>query len=205
MNLYFDFDGTLADSIKAVCEMYNNRYGNHPDFIPAIAHKGKKWNMTDICPLAQEGEVAKMFTEKESFDRMQLFDGVKNVLKTLSKEHKIILVTIGTFDNIHYKSQWVKENLGEVLDDWHFAGSHKLKMRKAFINDMDGILIDDHQGNLESAQVPYKICASMYEGDWNKEYKGLRIYNFSQLEWAVKSIAKRKAYPKQPKKPLKKG
>jgi len=201
MNIYFDFDGTLADSIQTICEMYNDRYGSRQDFVPAIANRGRRWNMTDICPLAEEGEIANMFTEKESFDRMKLFNGVHDTLKRLSENHRIILVTIGTFDNIKYKAEWVADNLGDVLNAWHFTGDKQLRMNKAFINDIDGILIDDHQKNLETANVSYKICASMYEGDWNSLYTGIRAYNFEQIESIINSIDKMRAYPKQPKKP----
>lgn len=199
MKLYFDFDGTIADSIRAICEMYNARYWNHPDFVKAIPEDGHKWDMLDICPLAFDGEIKEMFSALDSFNRMRLFDGAYESLKRLSENHEIILVTVGTLQNIRYKADWCDNNLKGVLHQWHFVGGNTLKMDKSFINHHDGIIIDDHQGNLDTANVPYKICASMYTGDWNNQYIGYRAYNFEEIEKAINTIVKSKTYPKRKK------
>jgi 5'(3')-deoxyribonucleotidase len=88
------------------------------------------------------------------------------------------LCSIGTYNNIHYKSAWIKENLPYV-DKAIFINNRENTMNKSLVDMSGGIIIDDVAKNLETSNAEIKI---LFDNDfsWNV---GCTNYDFKTYDW----------------------
>ena len=92
--LFIDFDGTLTDSVKKICEMYNFDYKNHPDFIPAKDYLVNEWNFADQCPLIDKDKLEDYFCQKRFFINLEFLENAKEIVDKLSKHYDIYIVSM---------------------------------------------------------------------------------------------------------------
>jgi len=181
--MFLDGDGTIFDSPKAFCKVYNHLYKNYNDFIPANPDLLNSWDFHDICPLLYKYKnhtVEEIFGMKELFDNLELFPNAYEVLKELSKKYELWLATIGTDDNLFNKIPYIKYKLPFIKNKLYINNSNS-KMDKCILSPpfapFNSIFIDDVYSNLISANVQYKYCfGKVYS--FNEEWQGQRLYNY---------------------------
>ncbi len=177
IKLFIDFDGTIANSNKAVCDLYNEEYSSKEDFVRADYTKIKTWGFLDQCTLLKENEIIKYFSMKKLFNILELNDDVLEVLNVLKEDFDIYIVTIGTQKNINLKTTYIEKYLKGFKTIYIYNGDN-CEMNKSTINMNDGILIDDHISNLDSSSASMKFVFGL-ETDYNKsDY--IRMENWTE-------------------------
>ena len=177
--LFIDFDSTIVDSISAFCDSYNKLYRDHPRFIPATPCKVEKWNFKDQCPLVED--TAKIFASELFFRNVDFINGnTKEIIEQLCEKYDVILITIGSLQNIALKSMWLYDYL-PCIKEHIFLVNNGCKMDKGIV-DMEGdtIFIDDVDSNLKSTNAKHKIIfGDIY--DWNVDSQYPRAFNWTDL------------------------
>lgn len=177
--LFLDFDSCVVDTNSAFCDYYNDHYRHIKGFKPADPNRLAEWNYTDICPLATE-DVQNIFGTRGLFNRLELFPNAYEALKKLSDKYEIIIVSIGTYANIHYKSMWIKEHLPFIHESILLCKDKGAKMGKSTVNMQGGIFIDDIKANLDSTNADRKILyGKKYK--WNRDWKGEHCLNWLEV------------------------
>jgi len=179
--LFLDIDNTLCNSTQKFCSCYNRIYRYHKDFVPAIWQEVNQWDFKDQCPLVTN--VEDIFSSRMFFDDLSFInENTYEILKELNDKYHIILVSIGTYYNISFKSQWVGEYLPFIKDSI-FLVNNGSKMNKSLVNMIGSgnIFIDDVVSNLESVQVDRKLCFGTIH-QWNSNWAGERALNWSEVK-----------------------
>jgi len=134
--VYFDFDGTIADSFKLGIEIFNNL---------APRHNLKTLDMTKIdyykslsaqemikefeVPLIRIPILAPIFKieMKKRIDELQPAKGVTEMLEKLSKKQFIGILTSNTVDNVdHFLVKYdLKKYVSDVRSEFQVFGKHK--------------------------------------------------------------------------------
>jgi len=116
--------------------------------------------------------------EKLEFINLNTYE----VLKRLSEKYQIIIASIGHFDNISLKSQWVKNNL-PFITEAIFLVNQGCKMSKELISMVGkgNVFIDDVASNLNSIiEVEKRICFGRIRS-WNEQWNGERCFNWTEV------------------------
>jgi hypothetical protein len=183
--LFLDYDMTIVNSIKPICEIYNQDFANYKDFKPAIWQEVSQWDFKDQCPLMDNCN--RYFSDKRFFDKVEFLEGnTKEIIDHLTKQYHVIICTLGTPRNLAYKSMWLEDNLPKI-HDYILLRNYGIKMDKSIVDMRGGIFVDDVYSNIESSNADVKILfGNDYE--WNK-YEGVgcqRIKNWSDLYMMLK-------------------
>lgn len=177
-NIYCDFDGVIANSIKAYCNVYKIMYDGNPDWT-----KVRRYDLRDQCPNIPIEDINKIFSNEMFFKYLEFMPNAYNVLKSLSEEFNIIICSIGTYQNISHKALWIESNLS-FIKDAIFIKNKSCQMDKSNIDMFGGIIIDDVFHNLESSNAEVKI---LFDNNylWNygatydyKTFDWLHVYNY---------------------------
>ncbi len=183
INIFLDFDGTIVNSIKAYCDVYNQKYKEHSKFKLANPDNAYEWDMRDICPL--ENDVSRVFDSKEFFDNLTFIDAyVPIYIKHLQNHYNIIICTIGTNYNIHHKSKWIANNLPSVKQAIYLVQTDDSGaiVDKSLPDMSGGIIIDDNIKNLDTSNAKIKILFGKeyaFNKDTNDKY--IKAQNWAQL------------------------
>lgn len=179
-DLFLDFDLTIVDSIDAFTKVYNWRYRNQPNFVPANPDKITSYDFSCICPLL-ENDSAKMsiWDDYLFFDRLELIDNFTlPVIKKLNNKYNIVICTIGTPDNLIYKIEWLQENL-PFINNYILIKNSNCKMCKDMVNMAGGIQVDDIPSNLQTNAERKILFGKIYP--WNKDWVGEHCLDWSEL------------------------
>ncbi|MDV3425792.1 MAG: HAD hydrolase-like protein [Bacillota bacterium] len=180
--LFLDFDGTITDSIKAYCNVYNKTYNEKTGYKRADYNLVERYDLKDECGLVNHQE--EIFSTKNYFQELEFFPGAYEVLQRLNTKYDLIICSIGTLTNISNKSLWIKSKL-PFIDNTILISTKLLpggiKTDKSSINMRGGIFIDDHQENLFTSDADYKICFGR-KYDWNSKWLGDRCLTWEQIE-----------------------
>lgn len=189
--LFLDVDDTLTMSSKTYCSVYNFLYKYNPLFKPADYTKNTDWNFAKECPLAKDKTEA-IFGSTYFFDFLELFPNAINVLKKLKENYQIIIVSIGTHDNISLKTSYLADNL-PFIDDFIGIVNSGCIMDKSIINmaskdeNSKNIFLDDNEGNLFSQQGTEGLIRYCYGivKPWNNTWyrmNGRWLKDWSKVE-----------------------
>jgi len=176
-NLFVDMDNTIIDTTTAFCKTYNYMYKYEPNFKMANPEESKRWDFKDVCTLIDSSE--EIFNSEHFFRVVMSFPNATKILGQLKQKYKIIIVSIGGWKNIAYKSLYIKFEL-PFIDDAILIHNQDCAMNKSLVNMEDGIFIDDVKGNLDSSNAKLKICYGK-KYDWNKDWKGVRCGNWQEV------------------------
>ena len=195
--LFLDFDNTIVDTIAAIVSLYNEDYSSHDGFVPINPKDVTSWEFKE-CNLATYEEIDKYFGDERFFQRIKLYPGARQALRSLSHMYDITIVSHGYAKNLKLKGKWVKDKLfKEIFDsscnaefigvDWEEYSD------KSHVDMSDSIFVDDSIKNLETSNAKYKILYGEYM-DWNnmnnefircKNWKSLRkqilFFNFVEV------------------------
>jgi 5'(3')-deoxyribonucleotidase len=176
--LFIDYDSTIVNSIKRICEMYNEEYINHPKFIPARWYLVEKWDFADQCKLAPKGLVTYYFNREDFFnEKLEFMENAEEIINRLNSKFDIYVPSLGYKDNLYFKEEWLKKKMPFV----NFIGCSSNDCKdKSHIDMSGGIIIDDHIDNLKTSNADIKICyGDIY--DWNKNWTGIRKWNWYEI------------------------
>jgi len=181
--LFCDIDNPITSSTEAFCSVYSQIYKDHPDYIHPIWQNVNKWDFADELPLLKGvKEVEEIFGKRDFFNNLKFINhNTYEVLKQLNKKYEIILVSIGSFNNISYKSQWVKNNLPFITESI-FLVNHGSKMTKSLVN-MSGkgnVFLEDVESNLNSVIVERPICFGSIKS-WNENWQSEKAFNWTDV------------------------
>lgn len=171
--LIVDFDGTIVNSVKAYCDIYNDIYNANADWT-----KVNKWNFEDECPLAKD-IVEYMFLSPNFFKCLELFPNAKEVLKELNQYYDVTICTIGTPLNIANKCLWINEEL-PFIKNVVFVSNKNSSPNKEIVNMKGSIIIDDASKNLRSSNAKYKYCYGEVKS-WNEDWTEERLLDWNSV------------------------
>ena len=88
MNIYIDFDDTIASSIENIVRIVNKRYNRNvkPQDIG-------KWDFSDVYPDIPLESIIGVFGEKEFFKTLKLKNDVIPTLRRYGKYNNLIIVS----------------------------------------------------------------------------------------------------------------
>ena len=115
MNIYIDFDDTIASSIENVVRIVNKRYNRNvkPQDIG-------KWDFSDVYPDIPLENIVGVFGEKEFFKTLKLKNDVIPTLRRYAKYNNLIIVSKVDGVAIKEKYNWIKEHLMDIGIDIEF-------------------------------------------------------------------------------------
>jgi phosphoglycolate phosphatase len=120
--LIFDYDGVLVDSLEAdmkiynqLCQKYNLQKINKPENFSKLLDKNFFEILAELG-LSKNQIRQYMLDFKEQLelhqDQISLFGGIKEVLKTLATNNKLIIITSNSTSIV--KNYLVKHNINEI-------------------------------------------------------------------------------------------
>lgn len=174
--LFMDFDGVIVNSRKAYCDVYSQLYSDCQNYKHPNWRNVEEWDLTKLCPLSAND----LFGHDLFFYDLEFIGGAKTHLKSLASQFDITICTIGTYDNISRKSNWIQHRLPFLTSSIFINPNHDYRAGKSVIDMKDSIFVDDVSLNLEGSNAKVKICF----GDvfsWNEDWKGTRCYTWAEL------------------------
>lgn len=182
MKIFIDFDCTIADSVKAYCNVYNSFYKSHNGFKEADHSKVNRYDLMDQCHLVDHQET--IFSHEDFFKNLEFMSHAEEVIEKLGSKYELVICSIGTLNNISLKAGWIKNNLlfiKNVIFISSAVGNNGIRMDKSSVNMNNSIFIDDHVENLLSSNAEFKICFGK-EYEWNKSWTEQRCFNWKEVE-----------------------
>lgn len=177
--LFIDFDNTLVNSTAAICEVYNEEYKNHPDFVPADWRQSQLYDFSDICPLANPEIIEWMFTEDDFFENLWPLPYAREAIRKLKQDFELYIVSIGTPLNLAKKSYYISKAF-PLIDNVILLGTKDCIADKSIIDMAGGYMIDDSLQALDSSNAYTKIIFGP-ELEYNKNDKYERLESWGQL------------------------
>ena len=175
--IYIDMDGTFWDTVTDICELYAEDFCDHPDFILRVEREIDTWGFEELS-LASYDYLNDYFSDARFFENIHPFPMAKAVCEVLSRNYRIVFVSIGTNVNLFGKRCWLKDNMhcpyefiGVKIDD-HDDKSH--------IDMSDGFFIDDSYDNLKTSNAAVNICFGK-KVSWNEKWDGLRLKSWEDV------------------------
>ena len=175
-NLYIDYDGCIVNTIKAVCEMYDEDYWTENDYKRVDWSEIETWDFEELSLISKE-EINNYFNEERFFNRVDFMPWADFILRKLSSYYNITIVSMGNSENLRLKEIWCKKHfpyfkfIGVCLNNYS---------NKAHIDMSDGIFIDDTSANLNTCNANKRICfGDKYS--WNEDWDGIRCANWFDI------------------------
>ncbi|EKE27372.1 MAG: hypothetical protein ACD_3C00218G0003, partial [uncultured bacterium (gcode 4)] len=185
-DLYIDFDSTIVNSDKAICEIYNDRYKDYEGFKLATWMEHKNWAYECTCPLihiheAEPVEVIKDYFGSEAFfEKLEFYDNAKEVITKLKEQYNVIICTSAFPQNASKKVLWIEEHLPEVDEIIILINKKANGTGKGRVPMMEeeAIFIDDHPHNLYSTKASQKYLFKFKETEYNQDWDGPKVSNW---------------------------
>jgi len=175
VNIVIDFDNTVYNSTRKVCDFHNIIYNKNVDWKLV-----RNWNLDDQCSFKNpEREVENIFDDKMFYQKQYLYkDSIKYINK-LCEKYEVNFCTIGNPKNIYHKSNLIRQYFPK-------AGIMSLTniKNKGMIDLSESIFIDDKLHNLLNSDAKYR---------WLFEHKKIRMNfnsHFNDHSHQVESVSK---------------
>lgn len=181
----FDLDDTLHDITGAFLEFHQKTYGHTILFESAPASLAQALGISDE---EETGRWDKFFSEPMCLD-IRPFEGTRDVLENLKKNHTVILVTNRSKEWIPQAKAWIEKHLNGIFEEIIFVKELSKEISKAEICKKKGIetLVDDEPNNIEPCDK-YGVRGVFFDRPWNRNNnpKIERLYQISDLKWIIK-------------------
>ena len=105
--VFLDFDGTLANSIKAICHAFSVIDGVKYDHSLV-----NTWNFHNVIPHANDRSVESMFNSHLFWDNLELYKGVKEFVEEY--KDRIVMCSLGSIENQTKKIPYIHKHIGRV-------------------------------------------------------------------------------------------
>ena len=165
------------NTIKCICDLYNEDFAYYKDFKYVNWIDVKSWDFDELT-LASRDYINNYFNQPRFFNRVEFMDNAEEVLPVLANHYDIKVVSMGYSPNLHGKENFIKEYMPYVTE---FIGvNFKQAGDKAHIDMSNGIFIDDSVTNLNTSNAKEKyVFGDIYPWNENKDYK--RFYNWYEV------------------------
>lgn len=189
-DLYLDFDSTIVNSDKSICQLYNEIYKNDAGFIPADWHKHRSWSYEHVCPLIHKHHdnpvkvIQDMYGSEAFFEHLTFYPDAYEVIEKLTEKYKVIICTSAFPMNAARKVLWIEKHLpqvDEIIILIDKSGNGYGKARVAMMEDQ-AIFIDDHPKNLHSTNATRKYLFKIKETDYNGNWDGPVMTSWRAIE-----------------------
>ena len=159
MTIYLDFDNIIVESNKRIIDMLNKKYGTSKTEDDLF-----DYNYNSIYPISEK-EKLQMFESEEFYNGLEFKTGVLDVLNKYSQSYNIIILSVGTEENLKRKQAWLKNNLPY---DFEFIGINGKSKKKSHINMDNAIQIDDNFDCLKTNATLKILYKSFHNFPWQE-------------------------------------
>lgn len=174
--LFIDFDGTLVNTIKTICTLYDDDFKYYKDYKKIDWSEIETWDFTELNCASRE-YINYYFNQPRFFRNIEYMPWAKETINKLSELYDIKIVSMGFRPNLLGKQKWLSEN----FPDCELIGvNFKKHSDKSHIDMSGSILIDDSANNLETSNAETKICFGD-EYEWNNNWEGIRCANWCDV------------------------
>ena len=158
--LYVDFDNTIANTIKTVTDLYNEKYKNEKSYRVVEWIDVNTYNFMELKLMSREDL-------KNIFRRCEFHHFAKEVLENLSDIFDIKVCSLGSSKNLKQKEEFIHRHLPFVSE---FIGLDDVKYAdKSMVDMKESVFIDDRADMLENSNAKVKICFGD-EYSWNENF-----------------------------------
>lgn len=176
LKLFLDYDGVIVNTIKCICDLYNEDFQYYKNFRHIDWSEIETWNFDELNCTNRE-YINIYFNQPRFFQRIEYMPWASQIIEKLKDICDITIVSAGYSPNLKVKEEWIKEHLPFCK----FIGVNLKEYKdKSHINMNEGVFIDDSVNNLETSNAAIKICFGD-EYVWNKEWDGLRCANWCDV------------------------
>lgn len=191
--VFIDLDGVVLNTIKCIVNLYNEDFKYYPKYEKVDWTDVDSWDFTEL-KAAKPEYINHYFNQKRFFDNVEMFESAKKVIDKLSEKYNIKFVSLGYAPNLLLKDEWVKDNFPYA----EFIGVDMKYYKDKSHIDMSGdgnVFIDDRSDNLETSNVPIKICfGDCY--DWNTDWISddkctFDAFKWNEIEWLFNEFNKK--------------
>lgn len=175
--LFIDIDGCLINTIKAICDLYNEDFKYYDGFQEVKEYEVNTYDFEE-CNCATKEQIDTYFNQPRFFEKVEFMPYAKEVIEELSDRYNIIFISLGDESNLLLKEVFLNKN----LPGYKFIGIDINKYKDKSHVDMSGAkFIDDSNRNLSTSNALNKYCfGDLYP--WNKECKEERLYNWTDVK-----------------------
>jgi 5'(3')-deoxyribonucleotidase len=190
IDLYLDFDSTIVNSDKSICQIYNDEYKDYENFIAADWRKHSNWSYKNVCPLIHVHHdnpvqiIQDYYGSESFFNSLEFYDDAIRVINRLKEKYNLIICTSAFPLNASKKVLWIEEHLpmvDEIITIINMSGKGYGKSRVTMIED-GAIFIDDHPKNLRSTKASKKFLFKFKETDYNGDWDGPVVASWKEIE-----------------------
>lgn len=168
IKLIIDCDGVVLNTLQAMCDFYNCIYDEN-----VIPSDIKTWDAKEVFVDYTTEQVEGIFKDPLFWNYAKPYDNVINMFKKLHNSDKfdMIFCSIGSSENLAYKTMWLKEYFPFIGKQILLAKNNGCYPDKTDVNMKNAIFIDDSQFNLFTSNAKYKVlCAFDGDKEWNKDW-----------------------------------
>lgn len=174
--LFLDFDGTLVNTIEAICSIYNEDFVAYKKYKKVNWEDINTWNFEELNASTPE-YINSYFNQPRFFNRLKYMPNAEYIIGELSKDYDITIVSSGYSPNLCLKGHWVKEHLPYCK----FIGvNFKEYSDKAHVDMDNGVFIDDSINNLITSNAKIKLCFGK-KYPWNESWTGTRLNTWDDI------------------------
>ena len=179
MKIVIDLDSTIIDTSKTLINLYNYLFKDNIKYIPR-----HNW---DFSPMINDKnklkEILSLFEYSGFYDNVIIQPYAIECINRLCEKHEIIIATVHTDNRKRLTREW----LSKVIPKAKLIFCDNFSQKGKMFSDAN-IIIDDRIDSLESFNKSIKICYGTYL--WNRDWKGIRVYNWYELEYYIFFINK---------------
>lgn len=175
--LAIDFDEVMVETIDSLVNILNKDYN-----LSANSKNVRAWNLEDVYPTLSKKQVNEVFEDKRFFDDLKLKPNLIETLKRINENYPIIVVTLGSPQNLLMKRKYIKDNIESKGINLRFFGLISDKEDKSKVNLDSWVFVDDNQENLEVSNASKKVLfENRKNAEWNKDWNGEKIQDISEI------------------------
>ena len=180
LDIVIDMDNTLINTVGAFTQINNERYDEDVDLDKVRSYGFRELSLTD-------DEITDIFASDELWEHMEWYHGAVEAIEYLNERYHVVLSTRGGSENIKHKIDFIRKTFPEIgIIPIVIKDSPSLSLDKDLIRTR--VLIDDNPKVLRHVGAnTYPVCMRIKDWDWNKDYTGIKAYNYYEL---VKKVDK---------------
>lgn len=179
--LTIDFDGVIADTVKAFCLCYNDHYKSKNE-LKVDYRKVLNWDFSPAIQNISSNVLNDIFNSKKLFYYLDIYENCSDVLKQLKNKYYLRLYTIGTTYNIKNKIDFLHNTkLSSIFDTMIFKDNNYSENNKSDLCH-SGILLDDNQDNLFSLPNNVRGIKFGLTYNYNKDWAGESCVDWLEVQ-----------------------
>lgn len=175
MEIIIDLDSTIINTSKTLLNIYNYENRSNLEFNP-----NHKWDFDGLFPNEYNSRAFQLFTEKIFYDFVEVIPNAIEVINRLAKNNSITIAT--------------KHHPLRIPNTNNFINKFFKNVGIKYLNSFDkselngDVFIDDRIDCLDSVKNNFKYILCFGNYDWNKDWNGIRFYDWLEIEKFICSM-----------------